>query len=147
MKTLPLAFVAALVLACDSGTAVVTCHGIPANGCPVQGGVECQDPSCAAAYTCQPDGGWALDHTCPGFDASTQDAFAMDTGATDAGYDIDAPPGAFGGPGCVMLQPPDCPLGEVLLCNGSCCGCMDLYVCSDGGWNLWGTCTDAGPVM
>ena len=59
---------------------------------------------------------------------------------------IDAPPGAYGGPGCVDLEQPDCSLGTALACGGTadCCGCQDLYVCSNGGWVPWGECTDAG---
>ena len=41
-----------------------------------------------------------------------------------------APFGAFGGPGCADLEPPDCPLGLALSCN-ACCGCEDLFVCID----------------
>ena len=58
---------------------------------------------------------------------------------------IDAPPGAFGGPGCGDLLEPDGALGVALACGASCCGCEDLFVCENGGWELWGTCGDAGP--
>ena len=36
--------------------------------------------------------------------------------------------------------------GPRLACGGTadCCGCQDLYVCSNGGWVPWGECTDAG---
>jgi hypothetical protein len=59
---------------------------------------------------------------------------------------IDAPPGAFGGPGCPSLQTPDCALGLALACDIHCCGCEDLFVCEEGGWALWGYCGDAGPT-
>jgi hypothetical protein len=136
--------VVGLFIACDSGGVPVTCYDIPDGGCPVQGGVECEDPTCAAAYNCEPDGGWSLAYACPAHDGGVDDVGSEAT-VSDAGYDIDAPPGAFGGPGCEDLEPPDCPLGLVLVCN-SCCGCEDLYVCDDGGWDPWGECTDAGPV-
>jgi len=140
------ACVTAIVVACNGDdSAIVTCFDIPEGGCPVQGGVECQDPTCAAAYTCEPDGGWSLAHVCPPHDGSAMDS-NNDVAVSDAGYDIDAPPGSFGGPGCADLEPPDCPLGEVLICSSGCCGCEDLYVCDDGGWDPWGYCGDAGPV-
>ncbi len=135
----------AIALACETQTAIVSCHDIPDGGCPVQGGAECQDPTCAAAYVCLPDGGWQLSHICPPSDATIPDV-ANETTVSDAGYDIDAPPGSFGGPGCTSLEPPDCELGTVLLCNSGCCGCQDLFVCVNGGWNAWGACTDAGPT-
>ncbi len=149
-KTLLVVFLAGLgiiglVIACDDTAAPVTCHDIPDGGCPVQNGLECSDPTCAAAYNCEPDGGWSLAYTCPPPDGGVVDV-ANETAASDAGYDIDAPPGAFGGPGCEDLEQPDCPLGLVLVC-GSCCGCEDLFVCDDGGWDPWGECTDAGPTQ
>jgi len=138
-----LAFGVVLAWACSDVQQIVQCHDIPTGGCPVQGGVECDDPTCAAAYTCnQLDGGWTLAHTCPAHDASTKDTGGDGPSPSDAGYDIDAPPGAFGGPGCAMLEPPDCPLGYALICNSGCCGCEDLYVCDDGGWDPWGSCSD-----
>lgn len=128
--------------ACTDQGIIPSCYGIPDGGCPVQGGVECMDPTCAAAYTCGVDGGWVFSHVCPPLDASVQDTSIDVPTPNDAGYDIDAPPGAFGGPGCNALEPPDCPLGQALLCTNGCCGCSDLYVCDDGGWNPWGACAD-----
>jgi hypothetical protein len=136
----------AIIVACDGGSLIASCHDIPDGGCPQQGGVECQDPTCAAAYTCQADGGWSFAYACPAQDSGPPDV-APDTPVLDAGYDIDAPPGAFGGPGCTDLEPPDCPLGEALICSAGCCGCIDLFVCDDGGWDPWGACTDAGPTQ
>jgi hypothetical protein len=82
---------------------------------------------------------------CPGRDAAGPvDAFVPDT-STGFDADIDAPPGAFGGPGCESLVVPDCALGVALACGAGCCGCEDLYVCENGGWDLWGSCGDAGP--
>jgi hypothetical protein len=141
---------ASVVVAACSDQPIKSCRNIPAGGCPLAGGAECQDPSCTAAYACDSvDGTWVFDHACPARDGGGADADADaalgDAGASDA--DIDAPPGAFGGPGCISLQPPDCPLGTALVCGGgSCCGCQDLYVCNDGGWDLWGSCGDAGIV-
>ena len=146
MKKL-LVFGAALFWACDAQQQIIACHDIPEGGCPVQGGVECQDPTCAVAYTCTQDGGWSFAHTCPAQDAAIEDSTVGDgPSPSDAGYDIDAPPGAFGGPGCAALEPPDCPLGQALLCQNGCCGCGDLWVCDDGGWDPWGTCTDDGGI-
>ena len=138
----------ALALACDSTPPPITCYGIPPNGCPDQGSATCTDPTCAAVYECQADGGWALAYSCPPPEGGAPDADAGSDAPVirDSGWDIDAPPGAFGGPGCIDLQQPDCPLGTVLICNAQCCGCESLFVCADGGWDFWGVCTDAGPV-
>jgi hypothetical protein len=125
---------------------IMPCRDIPEGGCPVQGGTACQDPTCVAAYACEADGGWTLVRACPATDGGPPDAGADAPGPSDAGYDIDAPPGAFGGPGCLDLQPPDCPLGTALVCPNACCGCTDLYVCDDGGWDPWGVCTDDAGV-
>jgi hypothetical protein len=135
-----------LAWACSDVQQITQCHDIPAGGCPVQGGVECSDPTCAAAYSCNQDGGWTLAHTCPAHDGGVQDTSIDVPAPSDAGYDIDAPPGAFGGPGCNALEPPDCPLGYALICNSGCCDCQDLYVCNDGGWDPWGTCSDDGGI-
>lgn len=139
---------AALGLSCSDEHPVVPCRDIPEGGCPAQGGVACEDPSCVAAYSCEPDGGWSFSHACAPHDAAPGDAGADGPAPSDAGYDIDAPPGAFGGPGCVALEPPDCPLGTALACpQGQCCGCEDLFVCDDGGWDPWGVCTDDAGVV
>jgi len=144
------ALVVAAFVACGEQSPIATCYDIPEGGCPVQEGVACQDPTCAAAYSCLPDGGWALAYACPNYDASAPDGNAADAGSYDAPYeDIDAPPGAFGGPGCVDLEQPDCPLGEAIICeeqNHTCCGCEDLWICDDGGWDPWGECTDDGGI-
>ena len=135
---------ASLAGGCSDVSPPIACRDIPDGGCPIQGGVSCQDPSCAALYSCNNvDGGWTFVKTCPPSDGNVQDTNIPPP--NDAGYDIDAPPGAFGGPGCIDLQPPDCPLGTALSCSSGCCGCEDLYVCDDGGWDPWGTCSaDAG---
>jgi hypothetical protein len=73
-------------------------------------------------------------------DASTDSGDGSDLpDAADAS--IDAPPGAYGGPGCGALQSPDCSLGFALACPSGCCDCEDLFVCENGGWNAWGSCT------
>ena len=137
---------ALLHAACKDAGTPPACVDIPTNGCPEDDGVDvCSDPTCGAAYSCQ-NGKWVFDKSCPGFEAGVVDAGMSDheSGARDVAV-IDAPPGAYGGPGCVDLQPPDCPLGAVLNCKQSdCCGCTDLFVCMNMGWNLWGTCADGG---
>ena len=142
------AFAATLAWACSDQQLIAQCHDIPAGGCPTQDGVACQDPTCQAAYTCNADGTWSLAYTCPAHDSGAEDSTVNDAPSpNDAGYDIDAPPGAFGGPGCEDLEPPDCPLGEALLCQNGCCGCEDLWVCDDGGWDPWGTCSDDAGIQ
>lgn len=136
--------------ACTGGPSGATCVDIPAGGCPAQSGADvCSDVTCGAVYDCE-NGSWVLDQTCPphgdGGSADASDAAHDAPVPVDAG--IDAPPGAFGGPGCVDLQPPDCALGTALVCGGAsdCCGCQDLFVCADGGWSPWGACVDGGVV-
>lgn len=138
--------VAFAIGACTEDTsAQYTCNDIPVGGCPLSRGVACEDPSCAAVYACRAGNVWELDHTCPAREAGPE----IEAGAVDADagpiFDasIDAPPGAFGGPGCSSLQSPDCALGVALGCASanSCCECEDLYVCENGGWTLWGSCS------
>jgi hypothetical protein len=128
------------------------CTDVPDGGCPLSYGVACDDPACAAAYACNPDGTWTLDHVCPARDGGGGDAGA-DTGPAP-GFDasgIDAPPGAGGGPGCADPEMPDCWLDQALTCapgsSDPCCGCEDLFVCTGGTQALWGYCRpDAGVV-
>jgi hypothetical protein len=152
---------------CEDGSPALPCVNAPPGGCPADDGADvCADPSCDAVYACQ-DGRWVFDRACsaprpdggvesgalqrdatPGPDAAgSPDATAP---SADAAVDaaIDAPPGAFGGPGCVALQPPDCSLGVALSCGAgaACCGCDQFFVCADGGWNVWGDCVDGAVV-
>lgn len=133
-----------LLLGCDTAT-VQPCTNIPEGGCPLNYGQSCSDPACSATYACTPGNKWELRDTCPPHEGG----LPMDAGATDGApkdASIDAPPGAFGGPGCADLQMPDCPLGTVLLCTNGCCGCEDLFVCKNGGWDLWGSCGPDGAI-
>jgi hypothetical protein len=137
-----------LVASCNDALIQERCTNIPAGGCPRARGVSCEDPSCEAVYLCRPNNVWVLERQCP--PRAPRDASApviIDAGG-EAPRDasIDAPPGAFGGPGCASLQAPDCSLGLALGCGNSCCGCSDLFVCESGAWTLWGFCGDAGPV-
>ena len=135
----------AIVSCQDQEVVAQPCTNIPAGGCPLSHGVACEDPACEAIYACREGNVWELRAPCPGRDAGgPTDAFVPETSnAVDA--NIDAPPGAFGGPGCGDLMEPDCALGIALACGATCCGCEDLFVCENGGWELWGTCGDAGP--
>jgi hypothetical protein len=139
---------AGIVASCSDSPTDQPCTGIPEGGCPLSHGVACEDPACKAAYACRPGNVWELDHECPPkpppppVDANVPEAEAGP--AYDA--NLDAPPGAFGGPGCGPLELPDCELGLVLLCASGCCDCEDLYVCQNGGWDLWGTCSADGGV-
>jgi len=129
-------------VACDSAISM-PCTNIPDGGCPLSYGVACMDPACSATYACLPGNKWELRETCPPRDASVQDATKMDS-ARDVSTDVE---GAFGGPGCLDLQLPDCSLGEALTCPSGCCGCEDLYVCRNMGWDLWGTCAPDGAIQ
>jgi hypothetical protein len=123
----------------------VACRDIPAGGCPLGHGDPCVDPTCATAYLCDDtSGAWIKDHECPPHPDAGHDAGVDANDAATAGdVDIDVP-GANGGPGCADLEPPDCPLGLVVACGTGCCGCEDLFVCQNGGWNAWGYCSDGG---
>jgi len=143
--------VCALVLAgaCSDDPVATPCSDIPAGGCPLSRGLACSDPACVAVYLCRAGNRWELAETCPPRtdvprDASVVDVVTEAPPAFDAG--IDAPPGASGGPGCGVLQSPDCPLGTALACPSGCCGCEDLFVCENGGWTTWGTCDLDGGI-
>ena len=159
MKSLVLGFAGALgialftvVPACGDGDAIQQpCTDIPAGGCPVSYGVACDDPACVAVYRCNTDETWSFDHACPVHEAGPDVRDAAPVDAADAAVprdaDIDAPPGAFGGAGCLDLEVPDCTLGFALSCPAGCCDCEDLFVCQDEDWVLWGSCSlDKGIV-
>lgn len=138
-----------LAASCSDEPTAEPCTKIPAGGCPLSRGVACEDPACEAVYKCRPGNVWELDRRCPAREAAAYDASAPDAEGDAPPWDanVDAPPGAFGGPGCAALQPPDCSLGLALSCpNPDCCGCEELFVCQGGGWVSWGTCGDGGPV-
>jgi hypothetical protein len=140
--------------ACGDDATPQPCGDIPEGGCPLSHGVACEDPACRAVYFCLPNDVWQLDQLCPPREAgSLEDASFVDAGVPDhdaapppSDASIDAPPGAFGGPGCDELQTPDCSVGLALACGAGCCGCEDLFVCNQGGWDLWGACRDGGVV-
>ena len=133
---------------CQESLSQSPCKDVPAGGCPLAHGRACADPTCAAAYACNPDGTWTLDHVCAGHDASVPEASAPDASDASAPPAFDAAgidaAGASGGPGCEPLQSPECSLGLALACPSGCCGCEDLFVCDQGGWSPWGSCGDAG---
>jgi hypothetical protein len=151
-----IAFVPIVSGACADDGTPQPCTGIPEGGCPLSHGVACEDPACRAVYFCLPNNVWQLDQLCPPLEGGARDADIPDASVADhdAGSPlpsasdaaIDAPPGAFGGPGCEELQMPDCSVGLALACGGGCCGCEDLFVCNQGGWDLWGACRDGGVV-
>lgn len=145
----------ALFVTVSCGEAAETarpCTNVPEGGCPLARGVACEDPACEAVYACLPGNQWELRARCPAREAMPR--VASDAGAADADAGaqpvvdagIDAAPGAFGGPGCASLVAPDCALGLALACGAGCCGCEDLFVCREGGWDLWGACTASGPM-
>jgi hypothetical protein len=146
----------AVALGCTTSDPSATrCRDIPQGGCP-DDGLACNDPSCAALYSCNTDGTWGFVRACPALDAGAPAADATGASSNDANsaWDvgwIDAPPGANGGPGCVDLQPPDCTLGLALACAAGggdpCCGCDTVFYCEDGGWSEWGVCTSDGGLV
>jgi hypothetical protein len=149
-RALTLAVLSFLV-ACDSTPTPTPCYDVPDGGCPEDNGANvCMDPSCAAVYACE-DGHWKLSQTCPPHphDGSAPPADAGGEASPVFDASIDVPPGGNGGPGCPDLELPDCTASEGLACVQSpgCCGCMDLWVCDDGGWTLWGECVNGGIVL
>jgi hypothetical protein len=134
-----------VAFACEDTSPPIPCREIPPNGCPSSTADACSDPTCLNVYDCV-DGVWKFDHVCP-----PKDGGAMIDATQGPPLDataFDAPPGAFGGPGCADLQMPDCPVGTALECtSAACCGCEDLFVCSGGGWAPWGTCSAEGGVQ
>jgi hypothetical protein len=130
--------------ACEDTTPPVPCREIPIGGCPADGNA-CSDPSCYNLFDCVA-GEWQFVQACPTPDAAPpSDASDAHASLMFDANGIDAPPGSSGGPGCADLEPPDCPLALAIACaNTDCCGCTDLYVCQNGGWNVWGTCGDGG---
>jgi hypothetical protein len=134
--------------ACDNPPIPVVCQDLAAPACPTDLDADvCSDVECASVYACD-NGTWTFVQTCPNYSADAGvhpfEAGPEASGEVDAPFD--APPGAFGGPGCTDLEEPDCPLGTALACQHSfdCCECIDLFVCDDGGWELWGECGDGG---
>jgi hypothetical protein len=134
--------------ACSNPPVQAACQDLAAPGCPTEFDADvCMDPECASVYACD-NGTWSLVQTCPNYSAEAGvhpfEAGPETTSQFDAPFD--APPGAFGGPGCIDLEPPDCSLGTALACGagGDCCGCTDLYVCTSGNWVIWGECVDGG---
>jgi hypothetical protein len=150
------ALATALLVSASCGDAAETprpCTNVPEGGCPLARGVACEDPACEAVYACLPGNVWELRARCPAHDAMPRTSRDAEPGDAEAGADardvdasIEAPPGAFGGPGCASLVAPDCALGVALGCGAGCCGCEDLFVCRAGGWDLWGACGASGPV-
>jgi hypothetical protein len=129
-------------IACQSVDGdVVRCKNIPAGGCPDRAGVDdCLDRLCTQLYRCNADETWSKTTACIGNEAGvTTDASVRDARAP-RDVNIDAPPGAGGGPGCGDLVLPDCNLLYALECPQACCGCEDVFVCANGGWESWGTC-------
>jgi len=138
----------AFVACRDDSPTVQPCRNVPAGGCPRSRGLACTDPACEAVYLCNEDGTWTLERECPKRtplpEAAPPPPEADAAVLRDAGFEL--PPGAYGGPGCPTLQSPDCALGTSVACSNGCCGCEDLFVCQNGGWEPWGFCGDAGPV-
>lgn len=128
------------VSACgDDPPGPVRCKNIATGGCPLSSVDACKDTSCTAIYACEPSGRWVLDHPCAGNDGGSS-AVVMDAQPLDAPTGV--PTGKGGG--CIDLEPPDCPVDRALGCGTGCCDCEDLFVCNNGTWSPWGTCSDAG---
>lgn len=135
-----------VVFACDDPPVDHPCTDIPPNGCPIARGVSCADRRCERIYACRRGNIWEPLETCPNFSLDAGAPATMGDADTDGGVAPDAapnaPPGAYGGPGCGTLQEPDCSVGLALACPSGCCNCEDLFVCRDSAWDLWGACVN-----
>jgi hypothetical protein len=130
----------------DSAPAPQACMDIPEGGCPGSGTDNCTDPTCASIYTCENDGGWSFSAACPVREAGVRDARPDVNLRRDVDFDV--PPGATGGMCGDLENPPDCNLSLALACpSDECCGCQNVFVCDDGGWNLWGSCEEVGALV
>jgi len=138
------------LLACGDDETFVPCRDIPAGGCPHTRGASCDDPVCRAIYTCNDQKEWVVEQTCPPLpedsgvvtEAGTDSATQIADGAISRDANFVVPPGASGGEGCGELEAPDCSLGFALACPAnSCCDCEEIYVCNNGGWEVWGSCS------
>lgn len=155
-----LAWVTGMTIAACEGTYIGApdCGAIAEGGCVDKGDSvdQCFDYRCQALYQCVQNasnpnvGAWELRRECPYQAPPTIDApdAAPDADAESREVSLpdDLPPGAFGGPGCVSLQLPDCSLATGYGCQRACCGCEELYVCENGGWVPWGSCEGDVPT-
>jgi hypothetical protein len=126
------------------------CGEIPEGGCIGSSGGGCPlDPTCTGIYTCDPQGTWSRVAICPVPEGGRPDAIIMYPDAhLVRDVDFTVPEGAAGGPGCSELQASCCALSVVLACpSNQCCGCGEVFVCDDGGWNAWGYCDEAGALV
>jgi hypothetical protein len=134
--------------ACNNPPQPAVCQDLQPPACPTDLDADvCMDVECASVYVCD-NGTWSFVQTCPSYspEAGVYPVEAGPDASTEFDAPFDAPPGTYGGPGCVDLEMPDCSLGTGLGCTGAedCCGCTDLYVCDSGAWVLWGQCVDGG---
>lgn len=146
--------------ACSSGLSSRSCGEIPGDGCPVERGGTCDDPSCDALYSCD-DGQWVLVKTCP--PDGTGGAGASGSGGSAAGGSAGGGWGGGGGSDCTpadidhtgeasgcdpdLVEVPDCPVEAAESCHPCLTGCVDFFLCKAGGWELVAYCTEDGQVV
>lgn len=137
LLALPVLLAAALIAAgaCQElPSASGACFDIPAGGCPTDHGGTCDDPDCAAIYTCN-NGAWVLSQTCPTPDGGFPFADGGDGGPSGDGGPctpvvVDAGPPGFD---CMPdLEFPDCPFAQLCYENACLTGCSDFFACSAG---------------
>jgi hypothetical protein len=130
------------------------CVNIPDDGCPLDRGGSCADPTCNALWSCTA-GAWSLVQECNQPDGGAGGGSGAGGGISDAG--------ASDGP-CVManinlvgqtqdctpdLAFPDCPVSAALGCADQACltGCSDFWLCSMAGWVDVAYCTCDGQLI
>lgn len=128
--------------ACDPIAVPRRCGEIPQGGCPIGRGGTCRDAACHALYDCV-DGAWTAVARCDGRDATGQG-----TGADqDRECEVVALDHAGEAQGCTpALQLPDCPAEAAETCADAACrtGCVDFFVCTEGGWSAVAYCDEQG---
>ena len=129
---------------CPTLPPFVPCGEIPANGCPIDEGGSCDDPSCSGVFACE-NGVLVSQQVCPTPDGGFPDGGPSNDGGPCTPLSVGA---MNAGVGCMPdLEAPDCPIEAAGSCVETAClsGCLDFYVC--GADQLWidvAFCDDEG---
>jgi hypothetical protein len=119
-------------------------------------GGTCDDPCCAALYSCETSG-WQLVETC------RSNGAGCNGGASGVGGAGGGAGEAEGGGGCSpaaidhtgehsncnpdLVEAPDCPVEAAESCHPCMTGCSDFFLCMSDGWELVAFCTEEGEIV